>query len=466
MHLSQYFLVSKKNYPRTSIYQYIVPMTKELQNFIQKEKLFQSHEKVLIAVSGGIDSVVLCHLMHQAGCHFGIAHCNFQLRGTDSDLDAVFVKKLATTLQVPFFETSFKTDDFAKEKKLSIQVAARELRYEWLEKIRIKNDFQYIATAHHLDDSLETVLYNFTKGCGIRGLHGILPKNQYIIRPLLFTHKKEILAFAKNQAIDFREDISNATDKYARNSIRHHVVPILEKINPALPKTTAENITRLRETEQLFNYAIESLKKEICKQQKDQLFIHLEKLKNAPAPKTLLFEWLSPFGFNNSQTGQMFDSIGHQAGAIFNSPTHQLLLDREFFILEKNNTNTEGIFLIHKSDSEISFFDYQLIFKTKAEIPQAFPKEKNIAFFDLEKIVFPLILRKWKAGDYFYPIGMNGQKKKVKALLTDLKLNRFEKENIWVLESEDNICWVLGIRMDEHFKLDKESKNCLEVHFI
>lgn len=440
-------------------------MIKELQIFIQKEKLFHSYDKVLIAVSGGIDSVVLCHLMKQGGYSFGMAHCNFKLRGKASDLDAAFVKKLAEVLDIPFFETSFETDQFAKENKLSIQVTARELRYDWLEKTRKNHEYHYVATAHHLDDTLETILFNFTKGCGIRGLHGILPKNQKIIRPLLFTNKNEIVAFANQYDIDFREDASNATDKYARNNIRHHVIPALEKINPGLSKTTAENVFRLRETEQLFNFAIEILKKDICEERNDQLFIHLEKLQNSPAPNSFLFEILTPFGFNNSQTEQMLNSIDHQSGAIFNSPTHQVLLDREYFILQKNKTITSDTFLITKEDMNLYFSQGTLNFSIEKNIPEQFLSDQSIAFFDFEKLVFPLRLRKWKDGDIFHPIGMNGQKKKVKALLTDLKLNRFEKEEVWVLESKGEICWVIGIRSDERFKITDATNQCYSARY-
>lgn len=428
-------------------------MIQAFKKFIQKESLFHPNEKVLLAVSGGVDSVVLCHLFHQAKFDFGIAHCNFKLRGNESDGDALFVKKLAEELEVPFFEIAFETNKYVERNKVSVQVAARDLRYDWLRKIRTENDFQYIATAHHLDDSLETILYNFTKGCGIRGLHGILPKVKNVIRPLLFSQKKEVLLYAKNHDISFREDASNETDKYARNNIRHNVIPALEKINPSLQKTTAENIQRIKETEGLFNYAITLLQKEVIEQRDEQLFIHLEKLKATPAPSTLLFEILQPYHFNNDQTSQMIDSMSHQAGAIFHSPTHQVLLDRDFFIVKKTTQSTNEHFIISKNKTSVVFPKGQLLFEIKNTIPDFQQDEKHVAFFDLKKIKFPLTLRKWKAGDYFQPLGMNGQGKKIKKFLTDLKLNRFEKENTWVLESDGEICWIVGIRMDERFKV-------------
>ena len=455
----------KKSEANWKLVAHVEKMIQALQNFIQKEKLFQPNEKVLLAVSGGVDSVVLCHLFHQAKFDFGIAHCNFKLRGNDSDRDALFVKKLAEEWQVPFFEIAFETNKYVEENKLSVQVAARDLRYDWLEKIRGENDFQYLATAHHLDDSLETVLYNFTKGCGIRGLHGILPKVKNVIRPLLFSHKKEVLLFAKNHKISYREDASNATDKYARNNIRHHVIPVLEKINPSLPKTVAENIHRLQETEQLFNYAIALLQKEITEQRGEQLFIHLEKLKAAPAPSTLLFEILHPFHFNNDQTAQMIDSMDHQAGAIFHSSSHKVLLDRDFFIVKRTTQETDDHVLISKNKTSITFPEGQLSFEIKNQVPDFSPNKKHVAHFDLEKIQFPMTLRKWKAGDYFQPIGMNGQGKKVKKFLTDLKLNRFEKDTVWVLESDGEICWIVGIRMDERFKINERVTSILDVKF-
>ena len=254
-------------------------MITKFQKYITEQNLFSKKDKVLIATSGGIDSTVLCFLFHLSKFNFGIAHCNFKLRGKESDEDAVFVKKLAEKLQVPFYSIDFETEKIAKERKESIQLVARNLRYEWLEKTRQLNaspfgNYQWIATAHHLNDSIETVLYNFTKGCGIRGLHGILPKNGNIIRPLLFATKEEIEDYAQKHQINFREDVSNSTDKYARNKIRHHVIPILKELNPAFERTGFENIERLREVEALYDFAVENLKKEILFQENQKLKIN------------------------------------------------------------------------------------------------------------------------------------------------------------------------------------------------
>lgn len=441
-------------------------MLEAFKKYILNENIFKSDESILIAVSGGVDSVVLCHLFKQANFKFGIAHCNFQLRGIDSDEDALFVATLAKQMNVPFFKINFDTNAYVKNHRVSIQVAARELRYDWLEKTRNENGFNYIATAHHLDDSLETILYNFTKGCGIRGLHGILPKVNFIIRPLLFSHKKEVSNFAQQNKIHFREDISNLSDKYSRNKIRHQVIPTLEKINPSLQKTTAKNIQRLKETEELFNYAIALLQENITFEKGNQLWIDLKKLVSSPAPKTLFFEILKPFQYNNDQVEQMLNAIGHQAGAIFSSPSHQTLLDRDFFVVKKRESLIHNQIFIDQNVSSISFPNGKLSFEKIRTENDLDLSDQQVAYFDFSRISFPLILRRWKAGDFFQPTGMKGKEKKVKKFLTDLKLNRFEKEKVWVLESDGKICWVIGFRVDERFKVLDNTNVIFKINWL
>ena len=441
-------------------------MLESFKKFVKKENLISPKEKTLLAVSGGVDSVVMCHLFKMAGYDFGIAHCNFKLRGEASDDDARFVKALSEELGVHYFEVPFDTEKYATENKLSIQEAARNLRYQWFETVRSKNGYDYIATAHHVNDSLETILYNFTKGCGIRGLHGISHKKEKIIRPLLFSNKKEILQFCLSNNIIFREDTSNESDKYARNAIRHHVIPALEKINPSLSKTTFENIQRLRETELFFNYAIELLRNEVTEIKQGVVSIYVKKLIETPAPATLLYEILRPYGFNSDQIEQMLQSVENHSGAMFYSKTHEALLDRYLFIVKKNVKPVTHEYYIRKSDTIVKTEKQEFSFEVINNEPDIFPTEKNTAQFDCFKLSFPLRLRRWKDGDSFYPLGMKGKRKKVSDLFIDEKVSRFEKEEIWILEtSKGNICWVVGLRMDDRYKVSDETRQGFRISF-
>ncbi|MEM9820121.1 MAG: tRNA lysidine(34) synthetase TilS, partial [Bacteroidota bacterium] len=267
-------------------------MFEKFKSFLEQQQLLTPKDRCLLAVSGGVDSVVLVHLFERAGLDYGMAHCNFQLRGTASDADERFVQELALQFDRPFFTTRFDTETLAKQHKWSIQMAARQARYDWFKQIQTQNHYPYLATAHHLDDQLETFLYNFAKGTGIRGLRSIPLKNGAIIRPLQFADKAMIESFAKKHAIAFRTDPSNATDKYVRNQIRHHLIPALRKINPALSQTTKRTFTHLRETEQLLDWAISAIRKEVMKARPDGGQIDLEKLRTFPASLTTLFELL------------------------------------------------------------------------------------------------------------------------------------------------------------------------------
>ena len=431
----------------------------KFKQYLREQCQVQPSERILVAVSGGMDSVLLCHLLKEIGQPFGMAHCNFKLRGKNSDGDEVFVQNLASTLNVPFFVKQFETYKIAIKRKISIQVAARDLRYEWLENIRKNNDFHYLATAHHLNDSMETVLFNLTKGCGIRGLHGILPRNQQLIRPLLFLTKTAIKNKIDQLQIDFRVDDSNESDKYTRNYIRHQVVPNLQSINPNLEQTFAENINRFREVESLYFQAIEAIKKENCKAINNELYIDIQAISKNNAAKSILFEILKPYHFTSAVTTQILQSKDSFAGKLFYSKTHLAVLDRTHLIIGKIPNETNSTFEISKNDSIVQINNNQLIVSYLNQFPSTFSKANNIAYFDVDTLQFPLKIRKWREGDIFQPFGMNGKHKKVSEFFRQQKLSKHSKDKVWILESADKIVWVVGYRSDERFKVTTATQN-------
>lgn len=439
----------------------------KFQTFVTENKLFDRKDRVLLAVSGGVDSMVMCHLFQAAKFNFALAHCNFKLRGEASDGDEAFVRAFAQSLQVPFFTTSFATKKIAETEKISIQMAARDLRYDWLEAIRQQNDFQWIATAHHLNDSIETFFYNFTKGTGIRGLQGIPLQNGHVIRPLLFATKNGIVAFANEKAIPFREDASNEEDKYARNKIRHHVIPTLLEINPNFEQTSAENLRRMQETAYLFDWAIGQIQENAVETAKGITRIKVaEILKHQAAVSTILYELLHPFGFHADQIAQMLASFRIGSGAIFYSQTHQLLVDRLYFIIEKRTFDTnETQFVIAEGVKEFDTDVGNFTIEHKTGQPETFTNDEFSVFLDAEKVTFPLTLRHWQAGDFFYPLGLGGKRQKLQDFFTNQKIPRFEKERVWLLLSGDAVCWLVGHRLDERFKITDSTKEYLVIKF-
>jgi tRNA(Ile)-lysidine synthase len=441
-----------------------------LQAFIEnikKQKLVDPSSKILLTVSGGIDSVVLAALFHEAALNFGIAHCNFQLRGKESEQDEDFVEKLAEKYNVPFHSVAFETDDFAKENKLSIQVAARTLRYQWFEKIRKQFKYDFIATAHHKDDSIETFLINIIRGTGIAGMHGILPKQNNIIRPLLFANKKEITAFAKELKLKFREDSSNASDKYLRNKIRNKIIPSLKELNPSIDETIANSIQHLSEVEIIFRKEIEKKRKELVSVNRESISISIKKIKKLNPASIYLFEFLKPFNFNSSSVIEILNSLDAESGKQFFSESHRLIKDRETLIIteiKKRSVTEEKLkqIKVKKDQKKISLNGASLHFQT-------FPKTRNYkilvqpetASLDFEKLQFPLLIRKWQKGDSFQPIGMKG-KKKLSDFFIDSKLSLIEKENVNVLISGNEIAWVIGYRISEHFKI---TNNTSKIYF-
>lgn len=445
-------------------------MLKKFSTYIKKEELFSKKDAILLTVSGGIDSIVMCELFHQAGLKFGMAHCNFQLRGEESDIDELFVEELAEKYNVQFHSVAFDTSAFAKKNKLSIQLAARKLRYDWFEEIRTQFDYKYIATAHHQDDSIETFFINLIRGTGISGLHGILPKQNNIIRPLLFTGKEQIEIFTKKNKLEHREDSSNASDKYVRNKIRHQLIPLLKELNPNIHQTIAEDIQRLRDTEIVYKKEITNKRSKIIKEDKNGIRISIKELKKLNPIEPYLFEFLYPLGFNSATVDEIIESLKGQSGKQFYSATHRLIKDREFLIVENGIQIAIGREIengkshsIKKSQKRLVADDVKLNFNCISKPANYNLQTTNTtANIDFDKLEFPLEIRKWEKGDIFYPLGMKG-KKKLSDFFIDKKISISEKENTWLLTSANKIVWVIGLRLDDRFKVTDKTK---KIYFV
>lgn len=441
-------------------------MHHEFHSYLGKNDWFQNQEKGLVAVSGGRDSMVLCHLLLALKLEFGIGHCNFQLRGEESDEDQKFVKAFALEQGIPYFTANFDTEAFATEKKVSTQVAARDLRYEWLEKTRREENYDYILTAHHLNDSLETLLYNLSKGTGIRGLHGIPPQNGKIIRPLLFATRDDINTYTQVESIRFREDSSNSSTKYQRNLIRQEVVPVLKQINPSLEKTFGENISRFQEVEWLYEYAVNDLKQKLVTIDDDCWKIDFSGLANEAAKVSILFEWLRPYSFHPDQIEQVFAKNKTQSGRLFLSPSHELLVDRQQLILRPKQSTKDEEIIVSIDCENVALPEGTLKLNIFDKAPYSFPNDPNIAYFDFNALKFPLRLRRWQAGDSFQPFGMDGHHQKLQDYFNNAKLSRFEKEKVWILESGGMICWVIGYRFDERFRVGDSTGQVLKAQWL
>lgn len=436
---------------------------------IREKNLFQPADLLLLAVSGGIDSVVLCELCSQAGFNFVIAHCNFQLRGEESERDQRFVEALAQKNKIRLFVKRFDTREHVLKNNTSVQVAARELRYQWFSELAdaLKEETRsevYILTAHHANDNVETVLMNFFKGTGVAGMRGMLSKTDAIVRPLLFAPKQKLMDFAKEMQLAFVEDSSNASDKYYRNYVRNQVLPFIQKIYPGVQANIISNIDRFCEIELLYNQAIMAHKKKLIEVRNNEVYISVLKLLKAIPLKTVVFEIIKAYGFTAKQTGEVISLLYAETGKFIRSTTHRVLRNRNWLIISPLPQSGSEVIVIDENNKEVIFENGKLTLKIVevGDEKQQIPVSPAIACLDIKQLTFPLLLRKWKAGDYFYPLGMK-KKKKLSRFFIDQKLSLLEKENIWVVEMNKKIIWVINNRIDERFKLLPTSKAMLQI---
>lgn len=448
-------------------------MLKQFVGFIKKENLFGEKAGILITVSGGVDSVVMCDLFHKANFSFSIAHCNFKLRREESDKDEKFVKSLAEKYKVPFHKKSFNTSSFARRKKISVQMAARDLRYEWLKRLAKEKKYDFIATAHHLDDSIETFFINILRGTGIAGLQGVPLKQENIIRPLLFASKKMIRDYAEENNLQWREDSSNFTDKYLRNNIRHHLIPSLKKLNIGFEKTITKELSYFKEAGEIFKKFIDEKRREIVVEEGKHILLNIKKLKDSGHAETILHEVLKAYDFTPETTELIAQRMYTTAGKKFLSPTYRLIKDRDFFILTPNEKKNPPLSPFSKGENEefllkenqTEFQNENLKLRTESitgNLSTVKDKNSSIAYLDYSKLSSPLKIRKWKQGDFFYPLGMEG-KKKLSDFFIDQKIPVSEKENIYVLESNGKIVWVINYRIDNRFKVLSDTQKILKV---
>lgn len=436
-------------------------MKNTLQNHIDTEIPFLKQKKLLLAVSGGLDSMVLLHLFKELKYEIAIAHCNFQLRGIESFGDQKFIQDYAELHSIPIYVTQFDTTAFAKDYKLSTQVAARELRYNWFYELMDTENYDYVLTAHHADDNLETFLINLTRGTGLEGLTGIPEQNDKIIRPLLYFSRNEIDNYAKEQTISWREDSSNASDKYLRNKIRHHLIPVLKELNPSFITSFLKTESYLQESLAMVEDAAIMVYQQVAKEDGDLIYFDLVKLLQLPNYKSYLYQWLKEFGF--TAWDDIYDLVESQSGKQIFTSGFRLLKDRDSLVLVPiEDSEIEEDFYINECQKEVKI-PLNITFCKVSDISVA--TNKTI-FVDADQLVFPLKIRKWKTGDIFFPFGMDGKSKKVSKLFKDEKLSLLEKENVWILCSNDQIVWVIGIRADNRFRITDSTKNILKIELI
>ena len=440
-------------------------MIQRFLNYINQNNLFNSSEKVLLAISGGLDSVVMSHLFYTAKIPFDMAHCNFQLRGNDAEEDEVWVIQLAEKYATEVHTIRFDTLQYVEEKGISIQMAARDLRYAWFRELTLTHHYQAIATAHHANDQAETILLNFTSGTGVRGLRGIKPKNNELVRPLLFASRKDLEKYAEMHQLQWREDSSNASLKYKRNAIRQLVIPPLEALNPNFIASMLPFTHKMSLLEQLLDEQVNFWRNKVLRRVEEVTYIALAPFEEVPYKSLLIYELVKEFGFETVE--DILNAVAVITGKTFHSNSHSLVVDRQQLVITpKANTFAQ--------EYEISAITTHLIVgnaTVEVEVLDQFSmhemdKSKNVAYLDYSTLTFPLVLRNWTLGDSFKPLGMGGRTKKISDLLIDAKVPANLKSYVWLLESGKEIVWVVNYQLSETVKLHPKTQKVLKISFL
>ncbi|RZL38243.1 MAG: tRNA lysidine(34) synthetase TilS [Pedobacter sp.] len=429
----------------------------QFKDYIKKNALFLPEQKIVLAVSGGKDSVLMAQLFKLCNYNFSIAHCNFNLRADEAQRDESFVKLLASTFDVPFHITHFDTKVYAAEHQISTQMAARDLRYQWFEQVRVEGNYDYVAVAHHQNDSIETILLNLTRGTGISGMHGILPKRDKIIRPVLFLSRVEIDELVEENDINFVEDSSNESSKYARNKIRLNVIPHLREINPNLEETFAQNIIRFAETEEVLAAFVAQKRMEVVSQVNGNVCLSIEEIKALKPQKLIVFELLKPYHFTSKVVDELLNSLDKQTGTSFYSPTHSATINRDQVLISVLRDKDEStVKFLHPKDDCIIINGTKIsLFYSESTLVENNPIK---AFVDLDQLIFPLIVRFWQDGDKFMPLGMRNFKK-LSDFFIDQKVPLPQKDKIPLLiNGNGEIIWIAGFRTDNRYKVNATTK--------
>ncbi len=439
-------------------------MKQTVAAYMRAQKMPAAPAKILVAVSGGIDSIVLLDVLVRLGFQCVVAHCNFHLRGDDSDGDAQFVETLAQKYGIPFRRADFDTKKVAEQRKISIEMAARDLRYTWFAQVRNAEQCVATAVAHNANDCAETMLLNIARGTGIDGLHGIRAVNGDIVRPLLCVTRQEIDDYALRHGLQHRFDKTNNDTDIRRNFVRHKLIPLFEQINSAFVSTMRSNAQNLTDVAAIYHDHIAQAERETCHTATNgRIEIDVTKLLRQAAPRTILFELLKPYHVNSDMASDIFDSLERFSGKTFCTSSHRLLVDRGKIVVATHDTPDHGTYHIQSDQAKI-VSPIRLKIDRIDHAPERFERNADIAYFDADKVKFPLTLRRWQTGDAFFPFGMKGRKK-VSDLFVDCKLSRFDKENAWVLTSDGQIIWVVGVRSDNRFRLTKSTKQALKLTY-